>query len=776
MSLLRRLSTSLGRWPVALVVVLLLAGVVLLPGLGESGLWEPHERSLADRAAPPAAVATVQVTPAAPAAADACVRAAPPAAVARSLQARAIKLGRDTFGDADRGRRLPFALMGLLTVLATAGVARRLAGGRAGVLTCLVLLSMPLLVLQARMLTSEIGTACGGALIVYALVALAHPAARTRGLALAGLDLVVSIAALTLGLVLGFAGGGALLGLVVPLGAFAAVGLGSLREVGPDAPRRRLLVITVTGLAGLAAFGLLALLAHQLYRLTPPVPGMMPPAREVAGHAIVTEGCWSWALGGLWRPDEDLRMVFDSTFEQIGYGTFPWGVLAPIAVAGLLRAAEAPRRIAGAIALAWGAGAWIASEVFQRKVGFTLYAGFPALALAVGVYLDGLLARRARGTDEDLPGGLRLIGLFVLLAVINLGKDMHSFADRVTSLLIGTEQLPYPKAATLLGLPTKAWILVIGGLIALGFALATALPAARPGARPWLRQLGLTALVSSLALTVGMGAFWAFVWQPRIAAHVSTKALFDTYRSLRAAGDALVLMGDLGQAPRAYAPDATPELVATRDLVVKALQRPGRVFAIAPQTELCTLHREIGGKPYYVIDDRNVRHLLLSNSKAGTTDKNPLATAIVHEEPQAIAHRPAAPVIFDRKIQLLGWDIPARMKRGARYQVTMYYKILQPVGGAWKSLMHFDGGLRFNGDHDPIAGRCPTSSWQPGDYIIDRHTLRAGGGTHPGGPYDVWIGFFTGSAPNWKNMPVSEAPPPQRDTADRVKITSVVVE
>ena len=92
--------------------------------------------------------------------------------------------------------------------------------------------------------------------------------------------------------------------------------------------------------------------------------------------------------------------------------------------------------------------------------------------------------------------------------------------------------------------------------------------------------------------------------------------------------------------------------------------------------------------------------------------------------------------------------------------------------------MHFDGpaGRAGNGDHEPIGGRCPTSTWQLGDYIIDRFTTSVGGGAFPGGVYDVWLGFFTGAAPNWRNMAVSEAPGDMRDTADRVKITTIGLE
>ena len=779
MEYLRKIAIQLGRWPVALATVLVMAALILLPGLGSTGLWEPHERQLADRVAPPLEVEKAKAAeakptqPPTPAPEEDCLRAPPKDAKARTLTNKAIAFGRDSLGDSDTGRRLPFALMGLLTALGTAGIAMRLGRPRAGVIAGLIVLSMPLLVLQSRMLTSEIGTACGGTLLVYGFLALAR-LGSAYGTVLAAVDAAISVAALALGGYLGFYGGGALLGLVVPIGACAAAGGFG---IVPIVRREKILSAVPALLASLVAFALIGWLAYELYTLKEPAPGMMPAPRALFGKALVTDTCWSSALGGMWRPDDDLRMAFDSMFEQIAYGTFPWGVLGPIAMVALLGSTDKDQRSAGAISLAWGAGAWIACEVFQRKVGFTLYAGFPALAVAIGVWLDDVLSRRAKGDADAMPAGMMLVGLFFILAVLDLAKDMNSFADHVTSLLIGNDQLPYPKESKLLFIPTKLWILQIGMLAGLGFGLTMLVwrPGTTPRARA-LQRIATWCVAVGFAGTVVMAAFWAFVWQPRIALNVSSKAMFETYKDLQKQGDALVIMGDLGHAPLAYAPDAKPEMVQSRDQIVKALVRPERVFAIAPQAELCQLHRELSGKPYYVVEDRNVRNLLLSNKIDGTTDKNPLATAILHEEPKQLPFTPKGRITWDNKIQLIGWDIPQTMRRGSKVEITLYYKILQPVGGTWKSLMHFDGPLRFNGDHEPIKGRCPTSTWQPGDYIVDTLTVTAGGGAFPTGKYDLWIGFFTGSAPNWKNMNVSEAPGDMRDTADRVKITSIMLD
>lgn len=780
-----RRSLPVASWVLALGVVLVLAAAILLPGLGSSGLWEPQERQLADRVAPPREVVEkAKDKPAEePAAEPACMRTQPEEAKARTLSASAAVFGRDKVGDSDAGRRLPFALMGLVTVLAAAGIAMRFAGARAGVLTAIILLSMPLLVFQSRMLTTEIGTACGATLLVYGLVALSRIGTQ-RGIAIVAVDIAVAIAALVAGRFFGFRGGGMLLGLIVPIGAFAAAGgLGVPTFSGLLRGERSL--SNIPGLlATLVTIALVAVLAHQLYELrdigqlvdpNDPSPPGRGNARALFGHAVLAEGCWSTALGGVWNANDDVRMVFDSTFEQIAYGTFPWGVLAPIAMVALLRDDDRNARNAGAVTVAWAGAAWIASEVFQRKVTFTIYAGFPALAIATGVWLDSVLARRARGDHEPL--GMRLVALFFLLAVLTFGLDMRAFPDRVTSLLIGGEQLAYPKTSKLLFTSTKNWPVLLGMLIALPFALS--LVAWRDRAHPWsrrLHELCTWAFAVAMGMTIAFAAFWQFAWQPRISENLSSKALFETFRELRKPEDKLVIMGDLGQAPHFYA-DTKPEMVPNRDQIVKSLaQKEPRVFAIAPQTELCTLHREMGGNRYYVVDDRNVRNLLLSNRVDGTTDKNPLATSIVHDAPTTMAQKPKGRVVWDNKIELIGWTIPNRMYRGQKVKATVYYKILQPVGGTWKSLMHFDGPLRFNGDHDPINGRCPTSTWQPGDYIVDTHELTAGGGAAPSARYDLLIGFFTGTNPNFRNMPLSEAPPDMRDETNRVKIMSVALE
>jgi hypothetical protein len=845
------IARALARPWAAVALAAVLAALVLLPGLGSPGLWEPQELVAADTAVSRAAARRAAATddlpdpPAPPTSSTSgdrtdCPSHRPPDALARSLNQRALEWTARDGAVSEGAMRRPMAALGIVTVVATAALAARLAGGLAALLTALLLLSFPLLVLQARQLTSELGTAAGAALTLYGLVSL-RPVGRTLWRAVAsrrgpsisrGLlhlaDDLVSLAALAAGLALGFVAGGALLGTFVSVVAFAAAtglgarGLAALARLGrfarrahhdhhdhPAAPRASWVgdpTVTWLGLKGLvataAALALAYLLVDHAYKLGPLTPG----TRQVFGHSILPTQCYSWALGGIWQASDDLRILYDSKVEQIAFGTFPWGLLALPAMLVLLSSKRRPYRLGGALCLAWAGAAWIAAEAFQRKVGFTNYAGFPALALAVALWLDAAFAwlrqRAAAPADaaaleasihpagDDSPAAFRAriaaplsgrlaLGLFFLIGALTLGKDLTAFADRLTSLLLGDEAVKYPALARFLFLPPRVWAFLLGLAIAAAAALwlwgepaAAERTTPSPTAAPrWPRR----ALAASLAATLALSLFWVHGWQGSLSKLLSSKGVFATYRALRQPGDRLVVFGDLGNAPRYYAGGPFQQ-VPSRDQILTELAAKERVFALVPAAELCALHRQATARPYYVLDNDNARTILVSNSKQGATDRNPLAAALYRSEPPGIANRPPSPINFDDRIEIIGWNVPAAVRRGERFEVTIYYKILAPIGGNWKVFQHWDrGGARFIGDHVPIDGRCPTADWQAGDYIVDRFTLAAGTSATGPGTYDLWTGFFTGAAPSWRNMKVKEAPSDRRDAEDRVKLTSITL-
>jgi hypothetical protein len=137
----------------------------------------------------------------------------------------------------------------------------------------------------------------------------------------------------------------------------------------------------------------------------------------------------------------------------------------------------------------------------------------------------------------------------------------------------------------------------------------------------------------------------------------------------------------------------------------------------------------------------------------------------VHDEPSGLV-RPSARVVWDHAIELVGWMLPPVAPAGQPVDITLVYRALVTVDRPWKIFVHFDGPrMRRNADHEPAAGRCPTSTWRAGDVIVDRFTVTFDP-TYPRGAYTLWLGFFSGWPPRFRNLPASDAPEAMRGSAD----------
>lgn len=149
-------------------------------------------------------------------------------------------------------------------------------------------------------------------------------------------------------------------------------------------------------------------------------------------------------------------------------------------------------------------------------------------------------------------------------------------------------------------------------------------------------------------------------------------------------------------------------------------------------------------------------------------------------EPDGIGNRPPARVVWGERaerIELVGWNVPATVKRGQSFEIVFYFRALAPLDRPWDVFVHIDGDrARHLSDHEPLGGACPTSAWQPGDLLVDRVTTTIRD-TLPAGSYAMWIGFYTGWHPNWRNFEVHTAPAAMRDQVyERIRIADLTVE
>lgn len=822
-------------------IALVIAAVVLLFRLGSYGFWEPREIAVADRAKswlesqadqdsgakaadsqqddqdeatpgrrgqPRLIGAQAQNEPGTPETAEdeersaASKKRAAKRADKRSREKpeppfheRLIAHGIDNFGYTELGARLPLALLGLLAVMAAYFLAARASSARAGLIAAMVALSFPLIVLQSRQLTSEIGAVTGSALLFLGLFGMAMPS-RWKALAssgrreiVAGLLLAVDLAACVGGAVLAYWSAGPLLGLAPPLLGFAIAVF-----VAGGARRHNLVPLLVALVALGAGLVALAVFMHGTFDWIRAGGGDW----HLFGWTLEASTERQPALGGIWRDEGDVQTPFSVVFEHIAFGTFPWIAVAPIALVllaigwskgrttDLSNPDRSARELIGPMLFAWAALAWLAASVVSRKVAPVHYPALIAVAVAVAVWLDGLLERRAAAsadaTADASPrhGSMPLLALFALLASIVIGKDLVSVPNELTSLTAGAHTVEYPEGAR---------VHVVIGLFGVLFGIAVA-----AGLFLWrgpyrlavgkrigdvMGLLGRYGLHAAVVIGLVFGLFLSQVWLSSLSERMSARDVLGRYRELKQPGDQLGIHGNLGKGASYYAEDDYTRLKSRKDLL-EFLRRDERVFVLtrSSSAEKCYLHKEAHKKAetplrYHILDDDNAQLMLISNQlRKGETDQNPLVQYVRTERPADVGRKMS--VNFDGQIELIGVDIPATADKGDTIELTFYYRVIEKVSRPWKVFVHIDGpASRIIGDHKPLAGLCSLSTFEPGDYLIDRFEVKAGGVTDSTGMYKVWTGFFVGSAGNWTNMKVSSG---EADRDNRVHVGSIRIQ
>ncbi len=137
------------------------------------------------------------------------------------------------------------------------------------------------------------------------------------------------------------------------------------------------------------------------------------------------------------------------------------------------------------------------------------------------------------------------------------------------------------------------------------------------------------------------------------------------------------------------------------------------------------------------LDDLRDVHRVIA---AGTTDVTLPVTRYVcaSSAPFDPPHKPSTAMIWDDRIELVGWDLPTTAHVGEPIAITLVWRVRAPIARVWYAYAHLDGQVhRVSGDHELP---CPTLAWRPGDLIVDRFTTTK---VFNAETYALRIGFYS---------------------------------
>jgi hypothetical protein len=139
----------------------------------------------------------------------------------------------------------------------------------------------------------------------------------------------------------------------------------------------------------------------------------------------------------------------------------------------------------------------------------------------------------------------------------------------------------------------------------------------------------------------------------------------------------------------------------------------------------------------------------------------------------------AALFAFEPGVQLVGYDLaPAPYYPGQTLRLQLYWRTLESLAEDYTVFVHLlsseEGAeqLVAQQDNPPVRGTEPTSTWEPGEVVVDPYDLEIPGDAPPG-EYVLTVGLYRW--PDLARLPVCDDGG-ARLPEDRVSLTAVRVE
>jgi len=769
-----------GRGAILLSVVLL-SGLILLPGLGAFPLWDPWEPHYTQVAWEMGRHHTLLE----PIYRDSTNWSSKPIFMFWLLRA-SLGLFWDSvndFGNHAFAARLPFALAAVLGAALTYDWVRRLFSTRAGLLAALVLVTCPQYVLIGRQVMADmVMVVAHSAALGYLAVALFSrrtdgavaqgSAFRSRGplLAFWGLSAIAVLTKGFLPLLL------TLLTLLVALVSTVERWRPTRAELGGSLPR----YLSRCAVRLAALFGGLLLCAWWVHRHTELtseqawlvrlgwgalgviaalfVLRALPPVQHLARFLRESEACWgvpvflliaapwyvyiTFARGWhywhtfiffhhLGRAEGTISLPtqsFEYTLKNLAFALFPWtGLLVPLL--GVLLVWSHPRGRSFARRSWWLLVAALVPSIFfmvsRTKFGHYGFPAVPFLAALLGVAIDRLLTESSMPERRDKVSWT-VIGIVGALSTLVLLFDITADYRHILRLFVyyANRPAPFPfqPEAALFWLTVPA----LGSFVVLAV-------------RRRCDLVGLTGLGVS---AVGLAMYVSWVMMPRAVWSYTYQPVIEAFDRLSGPNDHLGQYANWATAERSvlFLSQSRAELLASEPAASIFLTRPGHKYLIVERRRVEELKR-LGEKvkvPLHVVFDAHPTARLLSDVPVARS-----VPRITQGESEPGLTRVDAEL--DGRIRWHGYRIERdRLRPGETLALTLNFEAVAPIREDLEVVVALGRGGKaaplLTVSHAPASGRHPTRRWCEGQVVVDR-TVLALPKTLPKGPYHLWVGF-----------------------------------
>ncbi len=163
--------------------------------------------------------------------------------------------------------------------------------------------------------------------------------------------------------------------------------------------------------------------------------------------------------------------------------------------------------------------------------------------------------------------------------------------------------------------------------------------------------------------------------------------------------------------------------------------------------------------------------------RAENRDSIAAGPAYLENWPLVTEHAPMSHqsnTIFGGTVRLWGYQVGGLARPGNELAITLVWRDELPVSDDYRVFVHLlndADALLAQSDGVPADWTRPTSTWRPGEFIEDRHTLLIPTGA-PAGPVYLWVGLYHPDGSG--RVPIMQPPPGQ--PADRFLLDILVIE